>query len=222
VAGARQRSAAEIDRSLYVATTVLYLAAHNGHAECVDLLLNAGADKEATDNLAFTPLLIAVQRGHATCVTLLLNAGADRDARTDNGSTALFVAAAQGHLQSVKLLLKAGCDVNALNSLGCSALFVSLNHVDCARALVQAEADITIEVGGLSLDEFLIKCTTNSDELRAALLVPVKKRRRCDQCGMTGQKMMKCGACKTTYYCNRECQTANWPLHKQVCSLASD
>jgi ankyrin repeat protein len=203
----------------------LLVAAQYGRAECIQLLLNAGADKEATQIKRATVLLMAAQNGHIKCVELLLNAGADKTATIYDRSTALMAAASNGHLQCTELLLKAGCDVNALNNNGCSALFLAVlnNHVNCVRALVQAGADITIQPDGISLDKIIIK-KNYSDEIRAALLVPAQKRRRCEQCGTTttGQKMKKCGACKTVYYCNRDCQTANWPLHKQVCSAADE
>jgi ankyrin repeat protein len=98
-------------------------------------------------------------------------------------------------------LLKAGCVVNAISEYGHSALSVAVvtNHVDCVRALVEAGADITIEVNGETIAD-IADLTNNSDELRTTLLTPEKKRRRCGQCGTTttGQKMMKCGACKKT------------------------
>jgi hypothetical protein len=109
-------------------------------------------------------------------------------------------------------------------------LLLMENHVDCVRVLVQAGADITIEVDGRTIADFADD-TSNSDEFRAALLLPAKTRRRCEQCGTTtfgektttvGQGMKKCGGCQTTYYCNRECQTANWPLHKPVCNAADE
>jgi ankyrin repeat protein len=164
---------------------------------------------------------MAAQNGHADCLQLLPNAGADKEAKTETGSTVLIIAAMDGHLHCIKHLLKAGCDVNALNKNGHSALSVAVgnNHVDCVRALVEAGADITIRVDGESVEDFANK-TGNSDELRMVLLLPAKKRRRCEQCGTTttGQKMMKCSACMTVYYCNRECQTAHWLLHKPVCN----
>jgi ankyrin repeat protein len=168
--------------------------------------------------------MLASWLGHAEITALLLNAGADKDAKDEIGYTALCMAAQNDNVKCIELLLKAGCDVNTINKKGGSALFIAVykNRPNCVRALVQAGADITIEVDGRPLYEYAVD-TNNSDDLRAAMLVPAKKRRRCEQCGTTttGQKMKKCGACKTVYYCNRECQTANWPLHKQVCS-ASD
>jgi len=93
-----------------------------------------------------------------------------------------------------------------------------MNQVDCVRALVWAGVDITIEVKGLTIED-IAKRTNNDDELRTALLLPAKKWRCCAHCGTTfDKKMKKCGACKTTNYCDRDCQTAHWPLHKQVCS----
>jgi ankyrin repeat protein len=199
--------------------TALLAAAQNGHANCIKLLLKNGADKEAKQISGATPLLMAAQKGHADCVKLLLNAGADKNATNAKNSTALLLAALHGHLQCIECLLKAGCNVHALNKYGSSALSLAVrnNHVDCVRALVHAEADITIEVHGQTVEDSL-KQTNNGDELRAALLSSSAKQRICEECEYaTRGKMMKCGACKKTHYCSRDCQMANRPLHKQVC-----
>jgi hypothetical protein len=36
-----------------------------------------------------------------------------------------------------------------------------------------------------------------------------------------GTKLMKCQRCKLAYYCNRECQVANWKSHKKMCKAIS-
>jgi hypothetical protein len=36
-------------------------------------------------------------------------------------------------------------------------------------------------------------------------------------CGQSPSTMMKCGKCKLTYYCNRQCQRADWQAHKERC-----
>ena len=53
----------------------------------------------------------------------------------------------------------------------------------------------------------------------------VDKMRQCRSCGQIlvsvnrEVKLMSCGVCKNTHYCNRECQKRDWKLcHKLVCS----
>ena len=38
----------------------------------------------------------------------------------------------------------------------------------------------------------------------------------CAQCG-AHDASRRCGKCRTTYYCNAECQRAGWPTHKTTC-----
>ena len=42
----------------------------------------------------------------------------------------------------------------------------------------------------------------------------------CSSCGedSLGKKLLACSACKTAQYCNRECQKADWPIHKRICT----
>ncbi|KAK0454289.1 hypothetical protein EV421DRAFT_409130 [Armillaria borealis] len=41
----------------------------------------------------------------------------------------------------------------------------------------------------------------------------------CKACGKTAKKLM-CNSCKSVYYCNAECNKADWPLHKEVCKTS--
>ena len=65
--------------------TPLLYAAHNGYAECLDLMLEAGADTEAragNDGIPWiTPLNCAAFFGHIQCVRSLLSHGADMHAK---------------------------------------------------------------------------------------------------------------------------------------------
>ncbi|CAK9116673.1 unnamed protein product [Durusdinium trenchii] len=58
--------------------TALMGAADNGHVEMVQLLLDAGANKEMKDTIGLTALLCAAGNGHVAVAQLLLDAGADK------------------------------------------------------------------------------------------------------------------------------------------------
>ena len=60
------------------------------------------------------------------------------------------------------------------------------------------------------------KCAENDIELT----------RVCRQCGKTGyekrnedgSRLLPCSKCKSTYYCDKTCQKADWKAHKQTCN----
>lgn len=39
----------------------------------------------------------------------------------------------------------------------------------------------------------------------------------CTNCGKQSKSLKQCSRCKTSYYCNTDCQTQHWPVHKQFC-----
>lgn len=41
--------------------------------------------------------------------------------------------------------------------------------------------------------------------------------RSCRVCAKYGLTLSKCSVCKSVYYCSRDCQTNDWPIHKKVC-----
>merc|ERR1712093_712651 len=62
--------------------TPLYIAAQNGHADIIKLLLPYSAETcnvevDCDKHNGFTPLYVAVYRGYVECVELLLAAGAN-------------------------------------------------------------------------------------------------------------------------------------------------
>ncbi|KAA0170630.1 hypothetical protein FNF28_01392 [Cafeteria roenbergensis] len=62
--------------------TALIVAAEHGHKDTVELLLDRGADLEATDDDGSTALVFAASGGHKDTVELLLDRGADLELRT--------------------------------------------------------------------------------------------------------------------------------------------
>lgn len=72
--------------------------------ELTQLLLERGADANATQEGGFTPLHAAAQHGDAELARLLLDHGADRSAATDDGRTAGAIAREQGQTEVAGLL----------------------------------------------------------------------------------------------------------------------
>ena len=88
----------------------LRIAAHNGDAQIVWLLLENGAQVNQADSDGITALMIAAKRGHAFVVGLLLEKGAQVNQADSDGITALMIAEQNGHMGVVELLLEAEAD----------------------------------------------------------------------------------------------------------------
>ena len=87
--------------------TPLMLAALNGPAAMVDLLVRSGAAVNAQAG-ASTPLTEAMRKGDPEVVRVLLEAGANPDVPMIDGSTQVCYARTHGYQQAEQLLLQAG------------------------------------------------------------------------------------------------------------------
>lgn len=126
-------------------TTPLMWAAHRDDLEMTDLLLNAGARPDATDEQGVGPLALAVENRSVRLVTRLLSAGADVRRTQANGVTPLMIAARVGSVTVVKALLAAGADPSvAIPRTGQTALMwaTAERHLDVVRELVAAGANV--------------------------------------------------------------------------------
>ncbi|KAL6406233.1 hypothetical protein AUP68_10402 [Ilyonectria robusta] len=99
--------------------TPLWWAVQNGHEMVVKLLLENGADTEATDkHSGWTPLLHAAVEGHEAVVKLLIEKGAKCEAKDNGGRTPLLWAAQNGYGAVVKLLLENGAKTESKDNRG--------------------------------------------------------------------------------------------------------
>ena len=108
--------------------TNLISAAEEGRADTVRLLLESGADVNATDELGRTALMEAAFAGDEDIIRMLLDAGAAVNAADEDGDTALISAVAEhedGCAAVVQLLIDAGADINAANKHGRTALSIA-------------------------------------------------------------------------------------------------
>jgi len=88
----------------------LYVAAQNGHADCVALLLKAGADVNQRRRTGATALFIAVQTNRLQITQCLLEHGADVCIENDQRCPPLILAANLGLTPLVQMLAESGAD----------------------------------------------------------------------------------------------------------------
>lgn len=96
------------DVSLTSAAALFY-ASEAGHVDCVDLLLEKGADTSilSRDAKELSALMIAARRNHTQVINSLINHGCDVNLKNSNGDTALDIAIKRERLEATKILLRA-------------------------------------------------------------------------------------------------------------------
>ncbi|KAF7983534.1 hypothetical protein HWV62_21094 [Athelia sp. TMB] len=120
-----------------------------GSLAIAQLLLEKGADANATGGEYGTALQAASYRGNLEIALLLLEKGADINATGGQYSTALQVALCQGNLEVARLLLEKGADVNAAGGKYDTALQVALcqGYLEIAKLLLEKGADVNAAGG---------------------------------------------------------------------------
>ena len=131
------------------------VAASRGNLQLVQLLLEAGADKNIKSADGLTPLHLAVRYGHLEVARFLVEIGVEKDAETSAGCTALQLAAGSGQRELVEILMAAGANKDAAEEHGWTALHFAAGSGDLevARLLVHAGAskDAAGEAGSTAL-----------------------------------------------------------------------
>lgn len=106
----------------------IFCAAESGSSECVQLLLDAGADPNTRDSSNATPLMYA---SSPEVARILLSAGADLQAVDESDADVLQVmledccdigVCAHDRLATARILIEAGSDIHRINESGWSRL----------------------------------------------------------------------------------------------------
>ncbi|KAF7968171.1 hypothetical protein HWV62_31716 [Athelia sp. TMB] len=127
----------------------LLLASDPGSLAIAQLLLEKGADVNATGGEYGTALQAASYRGLFEIAQLLLERGANVNARGGKYCTALQAASYGEEFKIVKLLLEKGADVNATGEEHGTALQAASHrgHLEIARLLLDQGADMNASGG---------------------------------------------------------------------------
>jgi ankyrin repeat protein len=112
--------------------SALHYAAYGGQTNAVRILLEHGADVNASDRHGFTSLHQAVRARHVEIVQLLLGGEADLEACDNDGRTPLLMAAKGGCIDEFRELINSGADIDATDNekLGVEALAAARHHAD--------------------------------------------------------------------------------------------
>ena len=102
--------------------TNLAVAAMNGKADVVALLLAAGADTATKNKWGNSPLQWACSKGHSAVVRTLLSVPSiDVESPNEDADTNLMLASRNGHFEICELLVAAGADAKRKNARGRTA-----------------------------------------------------------------------------------------------------
>jgi ankyrin repeat protein len=123
----------------------LHWAAHWDDLETAELLIRAGANVNAANQLGVTPLMLACENASAPMVTKLLQAGANANLASPTGETPLMTCARTGSADAVRVLLARGAKVNAKEALQAQTPLmwaVAEVHPEVTRVLLEHGADV--------------------------------------------------------------------------------
>src|SRR4029078_7557235 len=126
-------------------STALLWAAHWNDLASAALLVGAGADGDAANDLRMTPVSQACTNGSAPLVELLLNARANPNTPIATGETPLMTCARTGNDDAVRLLIGGGGDVNAKEPTQNQPALMwaaAERHPKILQTLIAANADL--------------------------------------------------------------------------------
>ncbi len=89
-------------------TALIIASGKYSSAKIIALLLENGADVNATNRYGYTPLIVAARDGRADIINQLLEAGAEIEAQGQGGHTALSEAVRHGNLYTLSQNRQAG------------------------------------------------------------------------------------------------------------------
>jgi len=131
--------------------TCLWLAASEGHVNCVKILIGRGSCLEASDVKGQTPLFAAVKSNQLEAAKILLQSGADPDGSIENLSSPLHVAIRENFVEMVKLLVDYGANVDGrdvgvgqMRNVRPLHMCLVYDNFECFKTIIKAGADLRV------------------------------------------------------------------------------
>ncbi|XP_075048751.1 ankyrin repeat and SOCS box protein 2 [Mixophyes fleayi] len=136
-----------IDQRTLREETALYLASVRGKLDCVEFLLQSGAEPDIVNSSRETPLYKACEIRNHNAARLLVEYRADVNHRCNQGHTALHEAVARNDIDIIDILVKGGAKIEAKNCYGITPLFVAAQsgQLDALRYITKCGADINTQ-----------------------------------------------------------------------------
>ena len=132
--------------------TPLMIATYNDDAKIAEMLILAGANVNAQDEMLNSPFLYAGASGYVEILKMCLANGADFKIFNRYGGSALIPAAEKRHVEIVQILSTTpNFPINHINNLGWTALLEAIilgsegeKQIDIIKILINAGCDFTI------------------------------------------------------------------------------
>ncbi|XP_037393608.1 ankyrin repeat and SOCS box protein 2-like isoform X4 [Pygocentrus nattereri] len=168
--------------------TALLLAVSKDKTDCVECLLEKGADPDLANQDKETPLYKACEKENSTTVAMLLNYRASVNKSCIQGWTALHEAVCRNNVEICEMLVKAGAKISTANMYGITPIFVAAQtgSVDALRFLLKNGADINSQAadgatalyeacknGHANVVEFLLSQNADANKSGKTGLLPI-------------------------------------------------
>ncbi|XP_041132056.1 ankyrin repeat and SOCS box protein 2-like isoform X1 [Polyodon spathula] len=136
-----------VDKRTLLEETPLYLATIRQNIDCVQFLLESGAEPDIANKSKETPLYKACEHKNAEIVSLLVRFNADINHRCIQGWAALHESATKDSIEIAEILVQGGAKIEATNIYGVTPLFVAAQsgNVGPLRYLISLGADVNTQ-----------------------------------------------------------------------------
>lgn len=126
---------------------IVMVALSRRSLECVEMLLEAGADPSQTNRMGWSPLHEAAAKNYSEIIPALVKAGADPNQSDMMGETPLAVAIREKSADAAKLLIKMDASIDAVDYDGMTPVMwaVSSELSDVLSELVAAGAKLDLQ-----------------------------------------------------------------------------